>query len=59
MSKKKFAEYLEFPLPVFVKLFPIQAKMLQPLLGLLDSTYIVRYYISSGRISVVDKQESA
>lgn len=59
MSKKKSAEYLEFPLPVFVKYFPIQAKMLQPLLGLLDSTYIVRYNISSGRISIVDKQESA
>jgi len=52
VSKKKPAAYLQFPLPVFVKLFPDIAKMLPPVFDLSDSEYIVRIDPANGRVEI-------
>ena len=52
MSKKKTAAYLQFPLPVFVKIFPEFAKMLPPLFDFQDSRYIVRVDPANGRVEI-------
>lgn len=52
MSKKKTAAYLQFSLPVFVKMFPEFAKMLPPLFDFSDSNYIVRVDPASGRVEI-------
>lgn len=52
MSKKKTAAYLQFPLPVFVKMFPEFAKMLSPLFDFSDSRYIVRVDPANGRVEI-------
>lgn len=52
MSKKKTAAYLQFPLPVFVKMFPEFAKMLPPLFDFSDSNYIVRVDTGNGRVEI-------
>lgn len=52
MSKKKTAAYLQFPLPVFVKMFPGIAKMLPPLFDFSDSNYIVRFDPANCRVEI-------
>ena len=52
MSKKKTAAYLQFPLPVFVKIIPEFAKMLPPLFDFSDSRYIVRVDPANGRVEI-------
>lgn len=52
MSKKKTAAYLQFPLPVFVKLFPEFAKSLPPLFDFSDSNYIVRVDPANGCVEI-------
>lgn len=52
MSKKNTAAYLQFPLPVFVKMFPEFAKMLPPLFDFSDSNYIVRVDFANGRVEI-------
>lgn len=43
MSKKKNTVYLQFPLPVFVEIFPDIANKLPPIFDFTDSNYIVRF----------------
>lgn len=52
MSKKKEAAYLQFPLPVFVKLFPQFAELLPPVFDFSDSNYIVRLDPANGRVEI-------
>lgn len=52
MSKKKSAAYLQFPLPVFVKLFPQFAELLPPVFDFSDSNYIVRLDPANGRVEI-------
>lgn len=52
MSKKKEAAYLQFPLPVFVKLFPQFAELLPPVFDFSDSNYIVRFDPANGRVEI-------
>lgn len=52
MSKKKTSAYLQFPLPVFVKMFPEFAKMLPPLFDFSDGNYIVRVDPANGRVEI-------
>lgn len=52
MSKKKEASYLQFPLPVFVKLFPQFAELLPPFFDFSDSNYIVRLDPANGRVEI-------
>lgn len=52
MSKKITAAYLQFPLPVFVKMFPEFAKMFPPLFDFSDSNYIVRVDSANGRVEI-------
>lgn len=52
MSKKKTAAYLQFPLPVFVKMFPEFAKMLPPLFDFSYSNYIVRVDPANGLVEI-------
>lgn len=52
MSKKKSAAYLQFPLPVFVKLFPDFAKLLPPVFDFTDEKYIVRIDPANGRVEI-------
>lgn len=52
MSKKKEAAYLQFPLPVFVKLFPQFAELLPPIFDFSDSNYIVRLDPANGRVEI-------
>ncbi len=52
MSKKKDAAYLQFPLPVFVKLFPQFAELLPPVFDFSDSNYIVRLDPANGRVEI-------
>lgn len=42
MSKKKTDDYLQLPLPEFIKLVPEFIKMLPPMIDISDSRYIVR-----------------
>lgn len=42
MSKKKTDDYLQLPLPEFIKLVPEFIKMLSPMIDISDSRYIVR-----------------
>lgn len=52
MSKKKDSAYLQFPLPVFVKLFPQFAELLPPVFDFSDSNYIVRLDPANGRVEI-------
>ena len=52
MSKKKEAAYLQFPMPVFVKLFPQFAELLPPVFDFSDSNYIVRLDPANGRVEI-------
>ena len=52
MSKKKESAYLQFPLPVFVKLFPQFAELLPPVFDFSDSNYIVRLDPANGRVEI-------
>lgn len=52
MSMKKEAAYLQFPLPVFVKLFPQFAELLPPFFDFSDSNYIVRLDPANGRVEI-------
>lgn len=52
MSKKIIAAYLQFPLPVFVKMFPEFAKMFPPLFDFSDSNYIVRVDPANGLVEI-------
>ena len=52
MSKKKEAAYLQFPLPVLVKLFPQFAELLPPVFDFSDSNYIVRLDPANGRVEI-------
>jgi hypothetical protein len=52
MSKKENVEYLQFPLQVFVKMFPEFAKMLPPVFDFSDSKYIVRVDPANGIVEI-------
>jgi hypothetical protein len=52
MSKKKNDGFLQFPLPVFVKMFPEFAEMLPPLFDFSDSNYVVRVDPANGRVEI-------
>lgn len=60
MSKKKKKKndgflndgFLQFSLPVFVKMFPDIAEMLPPLFDFSDSNYVVRVDPANGRVEI-------
>lgn len=60
MSKKKKKKndrflndgFLQFPLSVFVKMFPDVAEMLPPLVDFSDSNYVVRVDPANGRVEI-------
>lgn len=51
-KKKKNDGFLQFPLPVFVKMFPEVAEMLPPLFDFSDSNYVVRVDPANGRVEI-------
>ena len=57
MSKKKNDGFLQFPLPVFVKMFPEFAEMLPPLFDFSDSNYVVRVDPANGRVEIGHARE--
>lgn len=52
MSNKNNSVYLQFPLPVFVEMFPDIANMLPPIFDFTDSNYIVRFDPYKGRVEI-------
>lgn len=52
MSKKKNDGFLQFPLPVFVKMFPEIIEMLPPLFDFSDSNYVVRVDPANGDVEI-------